>query len=88
MLNVTPDIDIKYQVFRLEGSEAGGRQGRRELVTIRYPGSLQLVGMFRELGILEFTFQINQNPKEVTYWSSKILLNTVFFKVAVGLTIF
>lgn len=88
MLNVTPDIDIKYQVFRLEGSEAGGRQGRRELVTIRYPGSLQLVGMFRELRILEFTFQINQNPKEVTYWSSKILLNTVFFKVPVGLTIF
>lgn len=88
MLNVTPDIDIKYQVFRLEGSEAGGRQGRRELVTIRYPGSLQLAGMFRELGILEFTFQINQNPKEVTYWSSKILLNTVFFKVPVGLTIF
>lgn len=81
MLNVAPEIDIKCQVLRVEGSRVVGKTAEKGPLSIMHSGRLQLIGMLRELGILELTFQINQKQQQnpIIYWPSKLFKNTVLF---------
>lgn len=82
MLNVAPEIDIKCQVLRVEGSRVVGKTAEKGPLSIMHSGSLQLIGMLRELGILELTFQINQKQQQqnpIIYRPSKLFKNTVLF---------